>query len=336
MKTSSYGFVRAVVILLASATLTFAQTSGTYNGQNMQAPDSVRPGSLNYVEGQVSADGETLSPQSVGHYALKPGESLQTGTNGYAEVLLTPGAFLRVGPDSDLSMAAVGLADTRVNLTHGTAMIEADEIINGTRLSVGLGNSSADVLKKGLYSFNANEQVVRVLDGKLKVIGINKSRTLGRDDQVFLAEGDNLKKSDFNSNLAKQDPLYVWSEARGRAEANEDAALAQGNEGYAPTAAGWFWNPYAGYYGFWPADAYLYSPFGFGFGYGYGYYPGFYGGYYPHVYRGYHGLHYGRAAGIHAYGGFRGHAGGSFHGGGFHGGGGGFHGGGGHGGGGHR
>jgi hypothetical protein len=321
MKSNSYGFVRAVVILLASATFSFAQTSGNYNGLaangagyngGRRPAESVRPGSLNYVEGQVSWNGQTLSPQALGSFALEPGQSIQTG-NGYAEVLLTPGAFLRVGPNSEFRMDSVGLADTRISLVHGSAMVEADQMIQGTRLEVGLGSATADISKKGLYSFNANPQTVRVLDGKLKVASATKTREIGSNDQIVLANGDNLKKTDFDKSQAKSDPLYVWSEARSRAEANQNAMLAENSYGYAPVGRGWFWDPYAGYYGFWPAESFLYSPFGFGF-YG-GYYPGFYGGY--GFYRGgYRGFYAGHAASVHAYSGVHAFGGGGFHGGG--------------------
>ncbi|HEX4165284.1 MAG TPA: hypothetical protein VHZ55_07410 [Bryobacteraceae bacterium] len=66
---------------------------------------------MNYVEGQVSSNGEAVTAQSVGPIALHPGQALEPGSNGYAEVLLIPGAFLRVGPNTEFSLTAVGLAD---------------------------------------------------------------------------------------------------------------------------------------------------------------------------------------------------------------------------------
>jgi hypothetical protein len=322
MKTS-YKYLQLGLILLASATSALAQTSGSYNnqappmqGQYPQA-EPVHPGSLNYVEGQVSADGQPLTSQSVGHFSLKPGQSLDTG-NGYAEVLLTPGAFLRVGPNSELTLPAAGLSDTQIKLTRGNAMLEADQFITGTHLEVTLGTTSADVLKKGLYQFSTTPLDVRVFDGEANVIGLSKQRKIGRDDQILLASGDNLKKTGFDVKQAKSDPLYIWSEARSRDEANQNRLVAVNSTGYAPAGGGWFWDPYLDYYGFWPASAYLYSPFGFGF-YG-GYYPGFYGGY-SGIYR--HGYYPARGfvAGAHVYSGVHGNGVGSgFHGGGFGGG----------------
>jgi hypothetical protein len=313
MKTSFKSSLKLAGALLASATLTLAQTSGYNNNQTAPSPESVRPGSLNYVEGQVSSNGQPIDLHEVGHFALQPGQSLETG-NGYAEVLLTPGAFLRIGPNSEFRLTSVGLADTRINLGRGNALLEADEVIPGTHLEVTVGNTSGDLLKKGLYEFSANPQDFRVFDGKLDVIGMAKTRDIGKGDQIALANGDNLKKTSFDLNQAKTDPLYVWSEARSRDEAARNQLVAKNSAGYVPVGAGWFWDPYAGYYGFWPS-AYLYSPFGFGF-YG-GYYPGFYVGYYG-GYRGFRGgfLHASapRFDGVHGNGvGFHGGGGGGFH-----------------------
>lgn len=51
-----------------------------------------RPGSLNYIEGQVSIEGQNLGPEAIGQTELRPGQSLETQA-GKAELLLTPGVF---------------------------------------------------------------------------------------------------------------------------------------------------------------------------------------------------------------------------------------------------
>src|SRR5882762_7702685 len=52
--------------------------------------NAARPGSLNYVEGQASIEGQSLGPEAIGKTELKPGQSLETVV-GKAELLLTPG-----------------------------------------------------------------------------------------------------------------------------------------------------------------------------------------------------------------------------------------------------
>jgi hypothetical protein len=333
MKRNSTWFLCAAAAWLTFAPLMSAQTASS--GQ--PPPESVRPGTLNYIEGQAELDGQPLDRQSVGHATLLPGQVLATSPTGYAEVLLTPGAFLRVGPDTEFRMPSVGLADTRIELTRGNALIEADQLLDGTHLEITIGRTSVDLLKKGLYGFSTNPASVKTFKGVADVIGLDKSRKLGGHKEVLLTNNDQMKQTSFNDEKAKKDPLYVWSEARSRDEAAQNQLVAQNSDGYVPVGSGWFWDPYVNYYGFWGPDAF-YSPFGFGF-YG-GFYPGFYGGYWGGYRRGYLGGWRGRPGGYGGYHGFHGNgAAGGFHGGGFHGGGGGFHGGGGGfhgGGGGHR
>lgn len=137
----------------------------------------------------------------------------------------------------------------------------------------------------------------------------------------LLANNPELKKSSFDENQAKQDPLYVWSAARSRSESEQNKLVAENYTGYYPVGDGWFWDPYADYYGFW-GPGFFYSPFGFGF-YG-GFYPGFYHGFYGGFRGVWHGGGHGGWHGGHAFVGVHGNGvGGGFHGGGFHGGGGG-------------
>lgn len=354
-------------ILLASAVLGFAQVNGMSTpGATMQGPNANRPavpsepvgpGTINYIEGQVSLDGQELTPQSVGTASLKPGQVLDTGA-GYVEVLLTPGAFLRVGHNSEVRILSAGLADTSTELVHGAGILEVDQIIKGTTLAVVMNGATTKIEKNGLYDFDAAQQAVMVLDGKAKVQEQAGSKTLGKHDEVLLASRRPLKKRDFDEKTIKNEPLYVWSEARSEDEAQASGNAARNATEYVAAGPGWYWDPAWDFYGFWPADYALYSPFGWGFYspayFGFGYYGGgYYGGHYfggrwighPGYYghRGWAGGHTasgwrGHVGGTNArVGGFRaggfGHgvAGGGFHGGGFgHAmGGGGFHGGGG-------
>jgi hypothetical protein len=320
MKTDLNPCLRLVVVLLGAAVCSFAQGQqapmqpGPMPPGGMPPAELPRPGSLNYIEGQVSAAGQPLTIQSVGHVALMPGQAVDTGNDGYVEVLLTPGAFLRVGPNSEFKFSAVGLADTRIDLARGNALIEADQFISGTHVEVTYAGTSIDMLKKGLYGFAAAPPSLRVFDGKADVIGSTSHRDAGKNDQILLADNPTLKKAGFDESQAKQDPLYVWSAARSRAESDQNKLVSQNPAGYYPNGDGWFWDPYANYYGYWGPGSF-YSPFGFSF-FG-GFYPGFYHGYYGGFRRGGYG-------GGHAFVGVHGNGvSGGFHGGGFHGGGGG-------------
>lgn len=319
----------AALIALASAALGIAQTTPA-----AQRPDSVQPGEVNYIEGQVMLNGASLESNSaLRSTVIQPGGMLSTG-QGYAEVLLTPGAFLRIGHNSEIQLISAGLINSNIKLTHGSALLEAADVVKGSSLTIGLGSSNARVAQKGLYAFDANQQTVKVLDGKLSLSTAAGQTTLKKGDQVLLASDSPLKKRDFDKKAYQQDPLYVWSNVRSHDEAEASISLADqvANYGgwYGP---GWYWDPAWSFYAFAPGWGYLGGPFGWNY-----YSPAFvyaYGGYWGRGYsgRGYYGHRYVAGRGFrpgtgqfHSAATFHGMSGAGFHGmsgGGFHGGGGG-------------
>jgi hypothetical protein len=304
---------RLLVALVATALAGFAQTSVSEKG-NAQQPGMASPGAINYVEGQATLDGQPLAAQSV----ARPNQVIST-TNGYVEVLLTPGAFLRIGHNSEARLMSAGLAGVTLQVNRGSALVEVADLVDGSTLTVDMDGTTTAIQKKGLYSFDATQQSVRVLDGKAEVRNSTGETTLKKGNQVLLASDQPLKKRDFETKPAQHEPLYVWSKVRSeqQSEANVNAAnsIAAGGTWYGP---GWYWDPVWSGYAFLPGSGFVYSPFGWGF---YGY-PGVWGGGFGY------GFHGGRYYG-HGFHGHRGHIGGGFrggHGGGIH------HGGSGHGG----
>jgi len=295
---------RLLAVLIATALIGFAETSASQN-ENGQQPRMASPGAINYVEGPATLDGQALTAAYVGSAVAKPNQAIAT-TNGYVEVLLTPGAFLRIGHDGEVRLRSASLAGATVQMNRGAALIEVADLVEGSTLAVDLDGTSTALVKKGLYSFDAGEHSVRVLDGKAEVRNATGETTLKKCDQVLLASDKPLKKCDFETKEAKQEPLYVWSKVRGeqQAEANRNSAdsLAASGAWYGP---GWYWNPYWSGYAYMPGSGFLYSPFGWGF-YGYAY-PRIWGGlgyryyyvprYYGNGFRGHSWGHHGGHAG---------------------------------------
>ena len=295
---------KALGVFLVSAALAAAQVNGlsasptqsqaANNANYSTQKPAVGPGAVNYVEGNVSLNGRTLNSRSVGEAVLGAGSQLST-QDGYTEVLLTPGAFLRVGNNSDVQMLSSGLANTQVELTRGTALVEVDQLIKGTGLGVNLNGASARIDKKGLYAFNADDGQVRVLDGKTTVENDGRSKTIGKHDQISLTGEQAWKKQSFDEDAVKAQPLYVWSKARSQDMAEANMSFASNSAAYSTAGPGWYWDPYLSAYGFWPIAGSMYSPFGFGF-YSPAYFGGFYGGGY------YGGGYYGRPGYWHGHG----------------------------------
>src|SRR5579872_5335843 len=127
-----------------------------------------QPGTVNYIEGQASAGAQALTEKSVGSAKLAAGESLNT-QNGRAEVLLTPGIFLRTDDNSSVRMVSSGLADTVAGLQSGRAMVEVAEIRKENNVRIDMDGVSTQLLKPGLYDFDKDRGLIRVFEGKALV-----------------------------------------------------------------------------------------------------------------------------------------------------------------------
>jgi hypothetical protein len=347
---------------LAAALSTPIAAASQTNTQATQPSRTAYPGTLNYVEGKVSIGSQTLGADQIGTARLNPQQTIAT-EQGKAEVLLTPGVFLRVGDQSAVEMISPNLNDTEVAVNKGEATVEVADIYPQNRLIVDEGNAKAELMKNGFYDFDADHGQVRVFSGEIELQDGARQIRIKGGHEVTLGD-ENPKARGFDKTAAEGD-LYQWSSLRSSYVAQANADIGRdyySSYGWGPGwyGAGWYWDPWFDGFTFLPGDGIFYSPFGWGFyppfyfgaGFGYGWGWGGYG--YGHYYHHFdpHATGPGRFA--HAWGGPRGgfgggghaagFAGGGFHGGamggGFHGGGfggGGFHGGGGgFGGGGHR
>ncbi|HLJ46587.1 MAG TPA: hypothetical protein VKU01_11300 [Bryobacteraceae bacterium] len=230
------------------------------------APSVPRPGSLNYVEGQVSIDNQTVTSKAVGSAELNSGDTLSTRT-GHAELLLTPGVYLRLADNSTVRMISPGLTNTQVELVNGHAMVEADQLYAENAIRITDRGSSTELLKKGVYSFDADRAIVAVLDGKARVTEGDNYIDLGKGKEANVG-GPVLKDQKFDRKQAEQgDPLYAWSNLR--SEYLSQATLSTAQTYIVDTGGwygpGWYWNPYWSMYSFVPGDGFFYNPFGWAF-----------------------------------------------------------------------
>ncbi|HKU27804.1 MAG TPA: FecR domain-containing protein [Candidatus Sulfotelmatobacter sp.] len=240
-----------------------AWAADTNNTQRM-----AMPGTLNYVEGQASIGDQNLSSNEVGTANLQNGQVLETG-DGKAEVLLTPGVYLRVGSNSAVKMVSDNLADTQVALQQGEAMLEVDQLYKENNIHITQPGADTRVLKTGLYDFDATDQQVRVFDGKASVAADDHTVTVKKDHELAL-NSPKLKSEGFDKKEVANNDLYRWSSLRSQylSEANIDAAQRYyGNGGFGPGwwGAGWYWDPWFDGFTFLPADGFFYNPFGWGF-----------------------------------------------------------------------
>ena len=270
------------------------------SGAPAWATQTARPGSLNYVEGQVSIANQPVDAKSIGSVELEPGQTLATGA-GKVELLLTPGVFFRVGDNSSARMISPNLTDTEVELLHGNALVEVTDLYRENDLRVIEDGKSTQLVKNGLYDFDADHDQLRVFDGQAVIEDGNKQVKVKGGHEVSFND-EPLKTQKFDKKSFESSDLYRWTSLRSSylAEANVDAAQAYAVGGPGWFGYGWYWDPWFSAYTFIPGDGIFYSPFGWGY-----YSPGlvwgapfFYGGHYYHHFAGNYqawgpGYHYG-------------------------------------------
>ena len=317
---------------------TFAQpeipTYGPPQSQTYASPETARPdtqfgspGIVNYVEGQASLDGQPIARGEIGQLSVAPGHVLSTA-DGKAEMLLTPGVFLRLDSHSAVKMVSPSLTKTTVELLQGKAMVEADQLEKENHLVMLDHGASIMMEKHGIYEFNADPPMVAVYDGKVKVQQDDRTKDVFKGEKLLLALDQNPKLKTQSLNRKQEDDLYAWSKLRSEYTSEANMASARTIVMENPWwwyGTGWYWNPWFDSWAFVPGGGFLYSPFGFGF-----YSPAYYGGFYGRGFYGPSRFGYGGRGVAGAFrgpmaaggfrggmGGFRGGMGGGFHGGGF-------------------
>ncbi len=244
---------------------------------------SAKPGAVNYIEGNAQLDGQVLTVSSLKAVFMNAGSLLET-RDGKAEVLLTPGIFLRIGDNSRVRMLKPSLVDTQIAIEAGESMIEVDQFVKESHITVSVHGALAGIEKNGLYRFRADgDASVAVMDGKLDVSFGEKHTSVGKGHEALLT--DNLKVRDFNKN--EPDELYAWSNIRAEYNASLTYQAARsayssgygggggyGGNGYGGYGGGFYGNGWYWSNGFnswlWMPGGQYFSPFGWGF-----YGPGF-------------------------------------------------------------
>ncbi len=242
---------RAAAALLSAIALAIPSAHG-------QAVISAHSGMVNYVEGSVQIEGQPVKIDGAIFPEVKTGQTLATKA-GHAEVLLTPGVFLRLDNNTTFRMVSNKLTDTQVEILSGSALVEVDELLKDNRVAVKMGDSDTLLLKTGLYHFNADAGQVRTFEGKAQVSAAANSTEL-KGGRTLLV-GSSLTPDKFNKNKSKGE-LYAWSQQRGAALVQANIATARSQNSRSLGSSIWAWNSYYGMYTFLPGSGRMYSPFG--------------------------------------------------------------------------
>lgn len=225
-----------------------------------QSVTSARSGTLHYFEGDISLNGEPLQWKAAKFPEVRDGMVLRSAL-GRAEILLTPGVFLRMGENSALRMLDSRLAATRVELISGTIAVESDDPRTSTRnapVTIILADRELRIVKSGLTEITSEPFEVRVFKGEAQVSSASESVNVKDGRLLTYSAGPVISR--FDTKIA--DDLYLWT--RDRSRQLSAASMASANS-LTDWKGGWHYNAGLSTFTLVPAGGTYWSPFGTGF-----------------------------------------------------------------------
>jgi hypothetical protein len=269
-----------------------------------QSAISLHSGLLQYTSGSVLIENQPVLKTTTNLLGVKKGQTLSTGADGAAEVLLTPGVFLRMVENSAIRMDSVALTDTRVSILQGSVMVECDEISKDNSVAFLVAGHEIEVRKKGVLRIDFDPAKLSVIQGDAFVAdSTNMTVSSGKSVSLSAAVPQPVK---YVLNK-KTDDLYLFSETRSADSAYATNVVSQSmyNTGSSCFSNSWYYMQPVGMYAYLPCgqfvsgfgypfyglnngfmytgNPYYYPPpgiiangfYGSGFGYGYGYNNGY-------------------------------------------------------------
>lgn len=275
MKKATYFLLATAITALLLPLFVSAQDEKSLSAVSSLYLISAKAGGVNLVEGNVNlvrqrgTSGRLLKTDSV-----EIGDVVATGEDGKAEILLNPGSFVRLGPNTKFEFVTTDLDDLKLKLTSGSAILEvfAD---SDFKVTVATPKSELVIAKTGVYRLdiaNDGQAFVSVWKGRLTLAG-----------GVELKEGRTARVGSTDPNVAKfdrdnKDDLTVWSQLRAKEAVKLNSKLQGrtlrtaligsfdiGQWDMFSTFGVWAWNARSGRWCFVPFGWGWYSPYGFGY-----------------------------------------------------------------------
>jgi hypothetical protein len=191
---------------------------------NAQSVISIRSGVVHYFDGAVYLGDQPLESH-LGKFSCVPlGGELRTA-EGRAEMLLTPGAFLRLGERSAVRMVANDLADTQVELRTGSAIVELGEPNPGTSVTLLYKDWRVRFLRKGVYRIDSDPPHLWVSQGEAEVLAGPTGQPVSVGAGQHLPFGEVLVPE--RTAGEPNDALSEWAKGRGESISADNAITAQ-------------------------------------------------------------------------------------------------------------
>jgi len=210
---------------------------------------SAKAGYLNYQQGRSRTD----------HRHIQEGETFASEASR-SEILLTPGTFLRLDRQAEISMIASSLVRPAFELITGTVNMEVAEVPRDSQIAMTWKDKTFVFRHKGLFRFDASDEnlVVSVYEGRLDLPG---NLTLKKGQRVEVRPDGLSTVAKFDRKAL--DSFDLWSSARTYQVSNASMRTASAYSGRQRSSL-WAYSSFLGGYTFLPYS-YCYSPWGYAY-----------------------------------------------------------------------
>jgi len=133
-----------------------------------QSVIATRSGLITYMEGTVYLGDQALESHLARFPMIPQGAEFRTA-QGHAEILLTPGVFLRLGEKTAIRMLSTDLSNTKVELESGSAVVDSGEPNANTSVMLLYRTWQVRLTEKGVYRIDSNPAQLRVDQGAAEV-----------------------------------------------------------------------------------------------------------------------------------------------------------------------
>ena len=194
-----------------------------------QSAIPARAGLIHLSEGAVFLDGRRMDPVRGRFPEIPEGSRLAT-TTGKVEVLLAPTIFLWLGNHSAIRLQRNSLADTRIELLEGSAVLQSSELPSENSVTVIEKEAQVRLSGGSLYRMDAAPSQLTVRNGRATVVEPKGSLVVSGSQRLTFATGliTTLKKEE-------DDGLDQWAQERRRAIAADNVKRLRAENAANPT-----------------------------------------------------------------------------------------------------
>jgi hypothetical protein len=181
---------------------------------------SANAGLICYTEGRVLLNGRTLRLVPGRFPQMRTDDVLRSAT-GRGEILLNPGAFLRVRDNSAVRLLSSSLTEPRVEILSGAVIFEVADLKKETSVTAVWRGVTVSAAKKGVFRLDTNPAALRVFEGEALVssegrsIKVGKGKTLAFGGAWTSAKFDVRQVDSFDHWNGRRAVLVARSNARG-------------------------------------------------------------------------------------------------------------------------